>query len=112
MPQCFVCSLIPKVSEKKWATGQSFIQKEITTYRIGTLGVMYIHFVKILVPNNFWTNIFETDHCGCRVRHAWPTNSDNRRHSISSEESLSDCEELGANHDNYHRESALQSPFR
>jgi len=25
------------VSEKKWATGQSFIRKEITSYRIGTL---------------------------------------------------------------------------
>ena len=37
MLQCFVCSPIPKVSEKKWATGQSFIQKEITSYRIGTL---------------------------------------------------------------------------
>jgi hypothetical protein len=35
--QCFVGSPISKVSEKKWATGQSFIQKEITTYRIGTL---------------------------------------------------------------------------
>ena len=37
MLQCFVCFPIPKVSEKKWATGQSFIRKEITTYRIGTL---------------------------------------------------------------------------
>ena len=37
MLQCFVCSPIPKVSEKKWATSQSFIWKEITTYRIGTL---------------------------------------------------------------------------
>ena len=37
MLQCFVCSPIPKVSEKKLATGQSFIRKEITTYRIGTL---------------------------------------------------------------------------
>ena len=37
MLQCFVCSPIPKVSEKKWATGRSFIRKEITTYRIGTL---------------------------------------------------------------------------
>ena len=27
----------PKVSEKKGATGQSFIRKEITCYRIGTL---------------------------------------------------------------------------
>jgi hypothetical protein len=36
MLQCFVCSLIPKVSEKKWATSQSFIWKEITNYRIGT----------------------------------------------------------------------------
>ena len=40
MLQCFVCSSIPKVSEKKWATGQSFIQKEITSYRIGTLAVL------------------------------------------------------------------------
>ena len=37
MLQCFVFSPIPKVSGKKWATGQSFIQKEITSYRIGTL---------------------------------------------------------------------------
>ena len=37
MLQCFVCSLIPKVSEEKGATGQSFIRKEITTCRIGTL---------------------------------------------------------------------------
>ena len=37
MLQCFVCSLIPKVSVKKGATGQSFIQKEITSHRIGTL---------------------------------------------------------------------------
>ena len=37
MLQCFVCSLIPKVSEKKGATGQRFIRKEITSYRIGTL---------------------------------------------------------------------------
>ena len=37
MLQCFVCSPIPKVSEKKGATGQSFIRKEITSYRIGTL---------------------------------------------------------------------------
>ena len=37
MLQCFVCSPIPKVSEKRGATGQSFIQKEITTYRISTL---------------------------------------------------------------------------
>ena len=49
-----------------------------------------------------------------RVRQAWPgcTPSKNMglsRLSISSEESLSDCEELGANHDNYHRESALQT---
>ena len=48
-----------------------------------------------------------------RVRQAWPgcTPAKNglglSRLSISSEESLSDCEELGANHDNYHRESAL-----
>ena len=35
MLQCFVCSPIPKVSEKKGATSQSFILKEITTCRIG-----------------------------------------------------------------------------
>ena len=27
---------------KKWTTGQSFIRKEITTYRIGTLGSWFI----------------------------------------------------------------------
>ena len=27
------------MSEKKWATRQSFIRKEITTYRIGTLEI-------------------------------------------------------------------------
>ena len=37
MLQCFARSPIPKVGEKKWATGQSFIRKESTTYRIGTL---------------------------------------------------------------------------
>ena len=54
-----------------------------------------------------------------RFKHAWGppggvgnSNDHRRRHSISSEESLSDCEELGANHDNYHRESALQNSFR
>ena len=45
-----------------------------------------------------------------RVRQAWPgcaptKNIGLSRLSISSEESISDCEELGANHDNYHRES-------
>ena len=33
----------PKVSEKKGATGQSFIPKEITTYRIGTLVLQTIY---------------------------------------------------------------------
>ena len=42
MLQCFVCSPIPKVREKKGATGQSFIRKEITSYRIGTLVIMYL----------------------------------------------------------------------
>ena len=38
MLQCFVCSPIPKLSEwKKGATSQSFIRKEITSYRIDTL---------------------------------------------------------------------------
>ena len=37
MVQFYVSSPIQKVSEKKWATAQSFIRKEITTYRIGTL---------------------------------------------------------------------------
>ena len=36
--QCFVCSPIPKVSEKKGATTQSFIRKEITSYKLHTLG--------------------------------------------------------------------------
>ena len=38
MLQCFVCSPIPKVNEKKWATGQSCIRKEVTSYKIHTLG--------------------------------------------------------------------------
>jgi hypothetical protein len=42
MLQCFVCSPIPKVSVKKWATGQSVIRKEITSYRIGTLNSRFI----------------------------------------------------------------------
>ena len=41
MLQCFVCYPIPKVSEKKWATGQSFIWKEVTSYRIGALVARY-----------------------------------------------------------------------
>ena len=32
----------PKASEKKWATRQSFIRKEITTYRIGTLTAVVV----------------------------------------------------------------------
>ena len=50
MLQCFVCSPIPKVSEKKGATGQSFIRKEITTCRIGTLDIKpLMHLLKISV---------------------------------------------------------------
>ena len=45
MLQCFVCSPIPKVSEKKEATGQSFIRKEITTCKIGTLEMAYTFFI-------------------------------------------------------------------
>ena len=45
---------IPKVSEKKWATGQSFIRKEITTYRIGTLTLSEI------ISNIFYATIFIT----------------------------------------------------
>ena len=48
MLQCFVCSLIPQVSEKKLATGQSFIRKEIISYRIGTLVVKMNSFVPLL----------------------------------------------------------------
>ena len=40
MLQCFVCSPIPKVREKKGAVGQGFIRKEITTYIIGTLDLL------------------------------------------------------------------------
>ena len=41
------CSLFekktqPKVSKKKGATGQSFIRKEITTYRIAALEPTYL----------------------------------------------------------------------
>ena len=43
MLQCFECSPIPKVSEKKGATGQSLIRKEITSYRIGTLACWVLH---------------------------------------------------------------------
>ena len=50
MLQCFVCSPIPKVSEKKWATGQSFIRKEITGYRIGTLVLSVVNFDQFLTP--------------------------------------------------------------
>ena len=49
MLQCFVCSPIPKVSEKKWATGQSFIRKEITTYRIGTLNTFALPFLTHII---------------------------------------------------------------
>ena len=41
----------PKVSEKKGATCQSFIRKEITTYRIGTLVEQLI--IKPFCDNNF-----------------------------------------------------------
>ena len=43
MLQCFVCSPIPKVSEKNGQpVGQSFIRKEITSYRIGTLAIHFL----------------------------------------------------------------------
>ena len=45
MLQCFVYSPIPKVSEKKEATGQSFIRKEITTCRIGTLVLVTLRYL-------------------------------------------------------------------
>ena len=48
MLQCFVCSPIPKVREKKWSTGQSFNRKEITSYRIGTLAFHNFEFVVLL----------------------------------------------------------------
>ena len=51
MLQCFVCSPIPKVSEKKWATGQSFIRKEITSYRIGTLDGGGLRGIYLLILN-------------------------------------------------------------
>ena len=45
----FPDSLIPKVSAQKWATGQSFIRKEITTYRIGTLTKQTVQIVWIRI---------------------------------------------------------------
>ena len=41
---------------KKWATGQSFIQKEITSYRIGTLVIVSISALCSVVDltNSFW----------------------------------------------------------
>ena len=45
--QCFVCSPIPKVSEKKGATTQSFIRKEITSYKLHTLGT--------ITQQNYWS---------------------------------------------------------
>ena len=55
MLQCFVCSPVPKVSGKKGATGQSFIRKEIITYRIGTLVGTDQPF------ETFWPHIASTD---------------------------------------------------
>ena len=43
----------PKVSEKKGATCQSFIRKEITTYRIGTLEQFFL----TVGQNNFGNKI-------------------------------------------------------
>ena len=37
---------------KKWATGQSFIRKEITSYRIGTLGSDKNKFLAFLAPQH------------------------------------------------------------
>ena len=54
MLQCFVCSPIAKVSEKKGATGQSFIWKEIASYRIGTLVNLLGGFILTL---NIWAKI-------------------------------------------------------
>ena len=58
MLQCFVCSPIPKVSEKKWATGQSFIGKEITSYIIGTLGEFLL--LNGYIFNLIFTSIFQS----------------------------------------------------
>ena len=64
MLQCFVCSPIPKVSEKKGATGQSFIRKEITTLRIGTY-FRYLQFPRNLsekgigpIKNNIFSDMY------------------------------------------------------
>ena len=48
---------IPKVSEKKWATGQSFIWKEIRSYRISTL--------KGLIKDDFKVPLILTLHFQC-----------------------------------------------
>ena len=45
---------------KKWATGQSFIRKEITSYRIGTLNRLY-HTGKNFSWKKKWTHIFAYD---------------------------------------------------
>ena len=66
MLQCFVCSLIPKVREKKGATGQSFIRKEITSYRIGTLVIMYLlstHCLLNIAVCHFFTVVQEMTCC-------------------------------------------------
>jgi hypothetical protein len=39
----------PKVSEKKWATGQSCIRKRSTTCKIGTLVTKIVYEVSIFV---------------------------------------------------------------
>jgi hypothetical protein len=48
------------VSEKKGATGQSFIRKEITTYRIDTL---VINLPFMFFDNNFWMEFSILVHC-------------------------------------------------
>ena len=41
----------PKVSEKKWATGQSCIRKRSTTFKIGTLAKQKDAFLKLYTPD-------------------------------------------------------------
>ena len=72
MLQCFVCSLIPKVSEKKGATGQSFIRKEITNYRIGTLKVHRCFELICQFSHHFWVGAT-----------ANPPNSDDRHAQLT-----------------------------
>ena len=46
MLQCFVCMFPDSKSEwKKWATCPSFIRKEITTCRIGTLPFSLVYYI-------------------------------------------------------------------